>query len=148
MPAWQKKVVESYTVNLDGEYDGLYNKSGRAYPDTAALGQIYATVWNGSVIQVDGTSASTPAASGVLTRVNDALIAAGKPTFGLINPWLYAHGHKAFADVVNGSSAGCDTDRFPAKVGWDAATGWGSPYFPDFVEFLGVGEGSKEWQDW
>jgi tripeptidyl-peptidase I len=64
LPAWQKKVVESYIVSLDGEYDGLYNKSGRAYPDIAALGQIYATVWNGSVIQVDETSASMPVASG------------------------------------------------------------------------------------
>jgi tripeptidyl-peptidase I len=80
--------------------------------------------------------------------VNDALIAAGKPTLGFINPWLYAYGHKALADVVNGSSAGCDTDGFTAKVGWDSATGLGSPYFLDIVELLGVGEGSKEWKDW
>jgi tripeptidyl-peptidase-1 len=147
MPAWQKKAVEAYIASLDGEYDGLYNKSGRAYPDIAALGQIYATVWNGTVIQVDGTSAATPAAAGVLTLVNDALIAAGKPTLGFINPWLYTYGHKAFTDVVSGSSAGCNTSGFPAQVGWDAVTGWGTPYFPDIVALFGIGEG-KGWKDW
>jgi tripeptidyl-peptidase-1 len=143
-PSWQSKAVDSYIAGLDGEYDGLYNKSGRAYPDIAALGQIFAVVWNGSVIQVDGTSCASPTAAGVLTLVNDALIAAGKSSLGFMNPWLYAYGHKAFTgmllesmsidhvvltfpDVTSGSSAGCNTTGFPAKVGWDAVSGWGTP---------------------
>ena len=88
--------MDAYIASLNGEYDGLYNKSGRAYPDIAALGQIFAVVWNGNVVRVDGTSAATPAAAGVLTLVNDALIAAGKPPLGFMNPWLYAYGYKAF----------------------------------------------------
>jgi tripeptidyl-peptidase I len=143
-PSWQSKAVDAYIASLNGEYDGFYNKSGRAYPDIAALGQIFAVVWNGSVVQVDGTSASSPTAAGVLTLVNDALIAAGKSPLGFMNPWLYAYGHKAFTgkplrttciggivliflDVTSGSSAGCNTTGFPAKTGWDAVTGWGTP---------------------
>ena len=162
MPSWQKKAVEAYIAGLDGLYDGFYNKSGRAYPDIAALGQIFSVVWNGSVIQVDGTSAATPTAAGVLTLVNDALIAAGKSPLGFINPWLYSYGYKAFTDITNGSSAGCNTTGFPAEVGWDAVSGWGSPvshflvprsradvltlalqYFPDILDILGLSGGSS-----
>lgn len=137
-PKWQSKVVDSYIASLNGVFDGLYNKSGRAYPDIAALGQRYAVVWNGSVISVDGTSASTPAAAAVLTLVNDALIAAGKRPLGFLNPWLYSGGHKGFTDVTSGSSAGCNTTGFPAQEGWDAVTGWGTPYLPKILDVLGI----------
>ena len=126
-PSWQSEAVDAYIAGLDGLFDGLYNKSGRAYPDIAALGQVFSVVWNGSVVHVDGTSAATPTAAAVLTLVNDALIAAGKPTLGFLNPWLYSHGYKAFTDITIGNSAGCNTSGFPATVGWDAVTGWGSP---------------------
>lgn len=82
MPDYGKAVMTAYIESLNGEYNGLYNKSGRGYPDIAALGQIFAVVWNGTVIQVDGTSAASPTAAGVLTLVNDALIAAGKSPLG------------------------------------------------------------------
>ena len=147
-PSYQSKVVDAYIAGLDGLYDGFYNKSGRAYPEIAALGQIYDVVWNGSVISVDGTSASTPASAGVLTLVNDALIAAGKPVLGFMNPWLYSGGYKAFQDVTNGSSAGCNTTGFPAKVGWDAVTGFGTPFLPDILEVRGVKGKGKGWKDW
>ena len=35
-PWWQKTQVQSYIESLEGTYDGIYNKSGRAYPDIAA----------------------------------------------------------------------------------------------------------------
>jgi tripeptidyl-peptidase-1 len=38
-------------------------------------------------------------------------------------------GHKAFTDVVAGSSVGCNTDGFHAGPGWDVASGWGTPDF-------------------
>jgi tripeptidyl-peptidase-1 len=37
-PLYQKETVNDYIDSLDGLYDGLYNKSGRAYPDVAAQG--------------------------------------------------------------------------------------------------------------
>ncbi|KAI4160428.1 MAG: hypothetical protein LQ342_005752 [Letrouitia transgressa] len=129
-PAYQDGIVPPYVQSLNGAYKGLYNPQGRAYPDIAAQGQAFQTVWNGTDVRLDGTSASTPAASAVLTLVNDALLAAGKKPLGFLNPWLYKKGYKAFTDIVSGNSMGCGTDGFPAVKGWDAVTGFGTPFFP------------------
>ena len=126
-PAYQDKAVSAYLATLGDEFAGLYNRSGRAFPDIAAQGQSYAVVWNGTLVRLDGTSASTPAASAVIALVNDALIAAGKPPLGFLNPWLYSKGYEAFTDVTSGSAAGCNTTGFPAGTGWDAVTGFGTP---------------------
>jgi tripeptidyl-peptidase I len=66
---------------------------------------------------------------------------------GFLNPWLYAGGYEAFVDVVSGSSAGCNTSGFPAEVGWDAVTGYGTPYFGTILQNLGVGESEGGWKD-
>ena len=134
-PAYQKSVVDAYVAGLDGEYNGLYNPSGRGYPDIAAQGYHFLTIWNGSIAVLDGTSASTPTASAVLALVNDALLAAGRPTLGFLNPWLYKHGYKAFTDVTSGSSIGCGTAGFPAEAGWDAVTGFGTPVSRQTFQF-------------
>jgi tripeptidyl-peptidase-1 len=78
-------------------------------------------------IQLDGTSASTPTMAGVIALLNDHLIANGKASLGFMNPWLYSVGFQAFNDITSGSSKGCGTDGFPAAVGWDAVTGFGTP---------------------
>ncbi|KAG8529959.1 uncharacterized protein KY384_005440 [Bacidia gigantensis] len=124
-------VVMNYIDGLAGKFDGLYNKSGRAYPDISAQGQHYVTIWNGSVTLLDGTSASCPTASSILTLVNDALVAAGKPVLGFLNPWLYSKGYAAFTDILSGSAIGCNSDGFPATKGWDPVTGFGTPFFPN-----------------
>jgi hypothetical protein len=111
--------------------------SGRAYPDISCNGQRHAIVWNGTGAREDGTSASTPTCSAVLALLNDALITAGRPTLGFLNPWLYSEGYKYFTDITNGSSAGCNTSGFPATVGWDAVTGFGTPV-SQFTEFMAV----------
>lgn len=124
-------VVQNYIKSLNGLYDGLYNKNGRGYPDISAQGQRYITVWNGTVVLLDGTSASTPTAAAVLELVNDALLAKGLPPLGFLNPLLYKYGYKAFTDVTSGSAIGCGSPGFPAKKGWDAVTGFGTPRFGD-----------------
>jgi tripeptidyl-peptidase I len=128
-PEWQDSAVSEYLkgLNSSNAYPSLYNKSGRGYPDIAAQGQSYAVVWFGRNILLDGTSASTPCATSVISLVNDVLIADGKPPLGWLNPWLYAIGHRGFNDITIGSTLGCGTDGFPAKPGWDAATGFGTP---------------------
>lgn len=113
---------------------GLYNPSGRAYPDLAAQGYHYSTIWNGTLLPLDGTSASTPTAAAIFSLVNDDLIAKGKPPMGFLNPWLYSVGYKGFMDVVHGSAVGCGTHGFPAKKGRDAVTGFGTPWFPSIGE--------------
>lgn len=126
-PAYQDSVVSEYVKSLTSTFEGLYNKSGRGYPDIAAQGYHFLTVWNGTIVSLDGTSAATPTAAAVISLVNDALIAAGKSPLGFLNPWLYSSGYKTFTDVTIGSALGCDTAGFPAKVGWDAVTGFGTP---------------------
>jgi tripeptidyl-peptidase-1 len=110
----------------DATHD-LFNQSGRAYPDVSAYGQRFVTIYNGSILILDGTSCSAPTMSGVLTLVNDALIAARRPVLGFLNPWLYAVGHLGFTDVTGGASTGGGTSGFPAIRGWDVASGWGTP---------------------
>ena len=74
---------------MDPACEGLYNKNSRGYPNISASGFHLITTWNGTDLWLDGTSASTPAASAILSLVNDALISAGKPPLGFLNPWLY-----------------------------------------------------------
>lgn len=148
-PAYQNGVVDAYVQSLDGDFAPYFNAAGRGYPDIAAQGQRFVTVWNGTQVLLDGTSASTPTAAAVIALVNDALLAAGRPPMGFLNPWLYAGGHAAFNDVVSGSAIGCkglgSGLGFPAKEGWDAVTGFGTPDFGAILERLGL-EGRWERQ--
>jgi len=141
-PRYQDKHVPQYVKSLNGEYAGYYNQEGRGYPDIAAQGVNFITIWNGSVHHLDGTSAATPAAAAIISQVNDALIAAGRRPLGFLNPWLYGGGYKAFTDVTSGSAIGCSEIGsglgFPAKQGWDAVTGFGTPNFKQILQNLGV----------
>lgn len=134
-PEYQKETVDDYIENLNGLYDGLYNKSGRAYPDVAAQGNHDIVHWAGIVKTIGGTSASSPTFGAVIGLVNDALLAAGKPVLGFLNPWIYGGAYEALNDIVGGSSTGCECEGFPAKEGWDAVTGWGTPNFPKLVKY-------------
>ncbi|KAK5099652.1 hypothetical protein LTR24_001311 [Lithohypha guttulata] len=145
-PAYQKDsgVVDKYIDSLDGEFDGMYNKSGRAYPDVSAQGYRYIVIYGGAVVSLDGTSASCPTVASTISLVNDALMADGQAPLGFLNPWLYTGaGEKAFTDVVNGSSIGCDSAGFHAAEGWDVASGFGTPQFPVMLDILGLNSSSS-----
>ncbi|KAI0880839.1 tripeptidyl-peptidase 1 precursor [Annulohypoxylon maeteangense] len=136
-PAYQAKQASSYVENLDGLYDGLYNKTGRGYPDISAQGLYFAYFWNGTEGTISGTSASCPLTGGIISLVNDALISSGKPALGFLNPWLYSKGYKGLTDITQGSAVGCGVDGFPATEGWDPVTGLGTPVFPELVALAG-----------
>ena len=72
----------------------------------------------------------------MITLINDARIAAGKPALGFLNPWLYSVGYKGFRDVTIGSAIGCGVEGFPAVEGWDPVTGFGTPNFPELVKIV------------
>lgn len=135
-PAYQASAVNDYVKSLGGKYQGLYNTSGRAYPDVSAQGQQFLIVWAGKNVQVDGTSAATPTFAGVIALVNDALVAGGKAPLGFLNPWLYSVGYNGLTDVTEGSTMGCEGEGFPAMKGWDAASGFGTPV--SFLILVGV----------
>ncbi|KAK2772828.1 hypothetical protein FQN53_004433 [Emmonsiellopsis sp. PD_33] len=126
--------VAQYLSSIGDLHKGMFNPNGRAIPDVAVQGYRYVTIWNNQTKLVDGTSASTPAFAAIVALVNDALASDDKPPMGFLNPWLYAEGYKAFRDITKGTNGGCNTTGFPAMQGWDAASGWGTPWFPAFKD--------------
>lgn len=128
-PSYQKTAVQGYLKTLGTENAGLYNTTGRAYPDVAAQGSRYKIYVGGKYYAVSGTSASTPTMASIIALLNDARLKAGKSTLGFLNPWIYSLNGKGFTDVTSGNSYGCSTDGFPATEGWDPATGFGTPKF-------------------
>jgi len=137
-PDYQKKAVESYLKTIGSTYAGLYNNTGRGYPDVAALGTSFRIIYRGRDVSIGGTSASSPAFAGVISLVNDALIAKGRPPLGWLNPWLYSTGHAALNDITSGTNPGCNTTGFAAGPGWDPVTGFGSPNFEKILAALGL----------
>ncbi|KAJ5640090.1 Peptidase S8/S53 subtilisin/kexin/sedolisin [Penicillium longicatenatum] len=153
-PSYQDDAVNDYLGTLGDKWSGLFNPKGRAFPDVAAQGQNYAIYEKGHLSAVDGTSCAAPAFAGVIALINDALIQAGKPTMGFLNPWLYSTGREALNDITTGGSTGCDGhSRFGgaanggpvvpyaswnATEGWDPVTGLGTPNFTKMLAAAGA----------
>lgn len=129
-PKWQQDQVNRY-LNYMGSttYQGLYNRSGRGFPDVSAQGAKYVIAWQQSFLTVGGTSASAPTFASIIALLNDYSISLGGPPLGFLNPWLYSTGYRALNDVISGSSSGCNTTGFSAIRGWDPVTGLGTPNF-------------------
>ncbi len=73
-----------------------------------------------------GTSFATPMWAAYLALANEYAAHQGDPTYGFINPTLYRLGLSAsyttvFHDITSGSNG------YSATVGYDLASGWGSP---------------------
>ncbi|OQE09555.1 hypothetical protein PENVUL_c006G05709 [Penicillium vulpinum] len=126
-PQYQDQAVKSYLHHLGSRWNGLYNATGRGYPDISAQAASFIVRDHGEWVSVRGTSASTPVVAGVISRLNSARLAQG------------------FTDIVLGSSSGCNwTSRnapprvrnasWDATEGWDPATGLGTPLFRTLVK--------------
>jgi tripeptidyl-peptidase-1 len=107
--SFQKTQVAAYLKTMGKkQYAGLYNTSGRAYPDVAAQAQNIATYNTGFFTPVDGTSCSSPIFASIVGLLNDLLLKvteilhpvffavlirflqAGKSPLGWMNPFIYA----------------------------------------------------------
>lgn len=117
--SYQSEAVSTFLDTLGTTYKGLYNVSGRAYPDVSAQGVNFTIIWYGAPTLISGTSASTPTFAAIIALLNDKLLAAGKSALGFLNPFLYSTGASAFTDIVSGNAEGCDTAGFSAVKGWD-----------------------------
>jgi kumamolisin len=106
-------------------YQSSLGLSSRGVPDVAAdanPGTGVAIVLNWQVQVVGGTSAATPIWAGLMGLVNQARLAAGKSTLGLLSPRLYRpKPEAAFRDITVGNNG------YSAEVGYDLVTGWGAP---------------------
>ncbi|KAJ6133237.1 hypothetical protein N7471_008452 [Penicillium samsonianum] len=142
-PQYQDQAVKGYLRHLGRRWNGLYNATGRGYPDVSAQAANFIVRDHGEWISVGGTSASTPVVAAVVSRLNSVRIAQGKPRMGFLNLWLYSHGQTGLKDIVLGSSSGCKRNpgdsrvrnaSWDATVGWDPVTGLGTPLFPTLVK--------------
>jgi len=137
---WQGDAVAAYLAKHNASLPAptYYNANGRAYPDVAAMAMNFVVVVNLIPTPgVAGTSAASPTYAGVIALLNDARLNAGKKPLGPLNQLLYHWGKTepgVFHDITSGSNPGCGTDGFHAKAGWDPATGWGSPNFPNMLK--------------
>jgi subtilase family serine protease len=88
-----------------------------------------------------GTSFAAPMWAGYMALVNQQAVANGSSTLGFINPTLYTLGLSSgyavdFHDVTSGSNG------YNATVGYDLATGWGSPNGSGLINALAGGSGA------
>ena len=85
--AWQQEAVSGYLNNhLPNLPKGVFNASGRGYPDLSANGLNYSIAIQGELTFVSGSSASAPTVAALLSAVNDARLGRGKGPIGWINP--------------------------------------------------------------
>ncbi|KAJ3789832.1 peptidase S8/S53 domain-containing protein [Lentinula aff. detonsa] len=127
-PSYQTSAVSAYLAKIGSTNAGLFNPSGRAYPDVAAQGEGFQVVVGGRVESVGGTSCSSPTFAGVIALLNDFKLSQDGTTLGFLNPLLYAN-PSALNDVTSGSNPGCGTNGFTTSAGWDPVTGLGTPNF-------------------
>ncbi|KAI0766668.1 subtilisin-like protein [Trametes elegans] len=130
-PDYQSAQVDAYlNTTLKDAQSGMYNASGRGYPDIAASGSGFQIVYNGTTHSIGGTSASAPTVAGIISLLNDYRLSQNKSSLGFLNPFIYSNGTAGFKDIFFGSSIGCgDIGGFPTAVGWDPVTGLGTPNF-------------------
>jgi kumamolisin len=116
-PAYQANANVPASVN-PGNFvgRGVPDVSGDADPVTG-----YDVYVDGQASVIGGTSAVAPLWAGLTAGVNQVL---GKRV-GALTSLVYsqlAPVNGAFHDITSGNNG-----TFPAKAGWDACTGWGSP---------------------
>ena len=116
-PSWQEVGSAQAPIEASGF---------RGMPDLSASGADNFVFYNGQEQTGAGTSFATPFWAGLITEM-DALH--GGP-LGFVTPRLYYIGAaeptgtvaEGLADITSGANC-----LGPASVGWDTATGWGSP---------------------
>ena len=150
-PSWQQKAVSKYLKeNNVTTFSGFptsetpgFNPTGRGYPDIAAYAA-YIPILDpsGAILQVSGTSLSTPLTASLFTLANQKLLDDGYNLIGYANPmlyWMADNCPEAFNDVTMGDNQSDEKGDlcqygYPAAVGWDPVTGLGSINFNPFVD--------------
>ena len=143
-PTWQNTAVENY-LKSKAKRPTNFQKTGRGYPDVAAVGHYCPTVMGGSLTPVDGTSCSSPVFAAMVTLLNDYQTSLGKPRLGFVNPVLYqmwTDNKQTFHDITGGNNWCTETQccnssfGYESAVGWDPVTGLGTPNFGLMLEWL------------
>ncbi|MGO9196115.1 MAG: IPT/TIG domain-containing protein [Acidimicrobiales bacterium] len=142
MPAWQSAsgvpgVLNSYSTSAKCHAPG--SSDCAEDPDVAASADQYhgdTIVYGGGWTTIGGTSAASPKWAAILAITNDYCTANGKGTIGFADPALFKVASlgsgtyaEAFNDITKGNNdvLGIHHHAYPATVGYDLATGLGSP---------------------
>lgn len=125
-PFYQYLLPQTVQKQL-GTHRGIPDVSFNADPVFTYIG-FYPNAADNGFYTNGGTSESTPAWAGVISVVNQL---AGAP-LGFVNPAVYALGatgqqSEFFHDVTVGNNSANGIAGYNATVGWDLASGWGSP---------------------
>ncbi len=136
LPAYQAAVVRAACPSGASSH----STDCREVPDVAALADPnpgYPIVWSGRWTTAGGTSAAAPLWAALFA---DADQGCASP-LGTADPALYAIGAAqvgAFGDITSGDNDFIQTNggEYPATVGYDLATGWGSPNAPTLLAAL------------
>ena len=119
-PSWQKG-------------NGVPAGNTRLVPDVSLPADPYTgayLTYNGDLEQIGGTSWSSPTWAGFCARINQSRASQTppRPSLGLVASRVYPLiGTSNFFDITNGSNANNGATNFPATVGYDEATGIGTP---------------------
>ena len=121
-PGWQAKANVPPSANPGGRIGrGVPDVAGDADPVTG-----YQVRVDGQDFTIGGTSAVAPLWSGLISLLNQRL----GHSAGYLNPVLYSlpTASGAFHDIAKGNNdINGGNGAYPARSGWDACTGWGSP---------------------
>ena len=131
LPKWQAKANIPPSANPGGRIGrGVPDVAGDADPVTG-----YQVLVDGKQFTIGGTSAVAPLWAGLVALVNQKL----GHSVGYLNPGLYGlpSSAGAFHDVSTGNNDITGKNGpYPARSGWDACTGWGSPDGTKFLNTL------------
>jgi tripeptidyl-peptidase-1 len=137
-PSWQKEAVETYLKITDSDMPDAtrYRSAGRGFPDISAQSVNFMVILDAIPYPVSGTSCSSPTVAGIVSLLNDLRLQEGNSPLGFLNPLIYSKFTGALNDITSGSNPGCDTKGFPAKKGWDAVTGLGTPDYAKMAQIV------------
>jgi tripeptidyl-peptidase-1 len=86
--------VNGFLSTIPANFSGVFNRTGRAYPDVAMQGVNYTSINGGALGHPSGTSASAPAFASLIALLNAQLVSSGHTTLGFLNResscWLSA----------------------------------------------------------
>ena len=143
-PPWQVNASNHFlNISTNLPPNKLYNKNGRIYPDVSLVSHNYLINTPQGYSTVDGTSASAPSVSAMISILNNMRVSKGKSTLGPVAQLLYTMVDSCddcFKDIEVGSNnsteeADCEWG-YHATKGFDAVYGLGVPNFKAIYNYV------------
>jgi subtilase family serine protease len=136
-PSYQKSSLPLADQQLLNGKRAMPDIAYNADPLTAILVYLSFIPGQAGYYFIGGTSEGSPQWAGIIADANQL---AGHP-LGFLNPALYKIGASSpavgsYHDIVGGDNGYNGVPGYAATVGWDPATGWGSPITATLVKAL------------